>query len=670
MNQVSSSQIFYTELATLRDLFHKYGKFDDANTKLDEIAKYLAIYVFQTRYPGASGLPIKQLLIRYGNDKGFALIAALKSIFSEIAGAPDFRNADGQSVFGSQPQLNITDDDNEFAAHLLHLVVRSVDSLSEQGDHFDLLNECFGHFVRDNFRNHIEDAQYMTPNEAVDFICDLALNDLSDSQPGQDFVVMDPCCGVGSFLNRFYAKNSLTATLPENSLRLIGQDKVERMARLAKINLFMSGCLNHAISNGNSLAGESFISGLNGQVDLILTNPPFGAKFTGAELKGDVRANYPLLYDVILKNGASFNSEILFVDRCMSLLKPGGKLLAILPDSVISSSGLNSVLRTRLAYNTKFSIKAIIELPAVAFAQAGTRTKTSILYLEKNDLSHTLPVFIAKCDNLGFEVSTKKGATVKYDGGTNDLPAIAEQYKERPASLIGKTVSVLLDRPSCVLVEPETLQRQSWTPNHYHASKFQIVEALATADKAYELVKLADIVNFETNFRKKEIIPDHSKCISILHVSDENLNVEELLSYKPKYQGIVCKPGDLLFSKINPRIPRALVVPALSFPLTCSSEFEIMNSKSEFSNYAVKILLMLPSVQTQINTLTSGTSSSHNRIKTRDLSNILLPIPKKGTAMYDAFLKSSRAYADFEMQYNRLKADMYGLRKDMTEMLS
>jgi hypothetical protein len=354
----------------------------------------------------------------------------------------------------------------------------------------------------------------------------------------------------------------------------------------------------------------------------------------------------------------------------MSLLKPGGKMLAILPDSVISSSGLNSTLRTRLAHSNKFKIRAIIELPAVAFAQAGTRTKTSILYLEKDELLHNSPVFIAKCDNLGFEVSTRKGATVKYDGGANDLPAIAGQYKEKPASLNGKNVAVLSSSPSCVLVKPDTLQRQSWTPNHYHASKFQIVEALATTDKPCDLVKLADLVNFETNFRKKEIIPENSKCISILHVSDENLNIEELLTYNPKYQGLVCKPGDLLFSKINPRIPRALVVPSLDFPLTCSSEFEIMNSRCELSNYAVKILLMLPSVQTQINTLTSGTSSSHNRIKARDLSNILLPIPRKGTEMYDAFMKSAEAYASSETRYNQLKMDMYDIRRSIVDLLS
>ena len=119
--------------------------------------------------------------------------------------------------------------------------------------------------------------------------------------------------GVGSFLSTFYQKNVDAKILKK--LKLIGQDKVERMSRLSKINLYLSNNNNHLISNGNSLAGESVLSKFNGKVDLILTNPPFGAKFKSTELKLDTKLNYPNLFDIILKNSTNFNSEILFIDR-------------------------------------------------------------------------------------------------------------------------------------------------------------------------------------------------------------------------------------------------------------------------------------------------------------------------------------------------------------------
>ena len=60
-------------------------------------------------------------------------------------------------------------------------------------------------------------------------------------------------------------------------------------------------------------------------------------------------------------------------------------------------------------------------------------------------------------------------------------------------------------------------------------------------------------------------------------LSDANAKLDEMA----KYPGIVCSPGDLLFSKINPRIPRAILVPQFDFHLTCSIEFEIIQSTSE-----------------------------------------------------------------------------------------
>jgi type I restriction-modification system DNA methylase subunit len=444
------------------------------------------------------------------------------------------------------------------------------------------------------------------------------------------------------------------------------------MVRFAKINMMLFNNHNHLITNGNSLAGVSAIDDYKGKVDLILTNPPFGAKFTSDELKPNAKNNYPILHDLILKNGSNFSSEILFVDRCISLLKPNGKLLAVLPDSVISSAGLNSTLRHRLINTRGINIRGIIELPAVTFAQAGTRTKTSILYLEKVAEAPTKKlVFIGQSEQIGFEVSTKKGATVKVESGENDLLKIFETYKNNNYSGNAIEQKVLNESPSCVLIKPDFLKENSWTPSHYNARKLTAVKKFKKNDGDVELVKLNEIADFLTNARKKEYIPNGSKCISILHIlNDDNLNYEELLTYEPKYQGTVCRPGDLLFSKINPRILRVLVVPELGFSLTCSSEFEILNSNIEISNYGLKLLLMLPSVQTQINYLTSGTSSSHNRIKSADLANVLIPLPKAKTKLYEELFAKAKEYERRNKKINELKLEMSGLKNEFFELVT
>src|SRR5690606_8817239 len=88
------------------------------------------------------------------------------------------------------------------------------------------------------------------------------------------------------------------------------------------------------------------------------------------------------------------------------------------------------VLRYRIIHDQDISLLSIIELPTVTFAQAGTRTKTSILHLKKSPPDLTGHVFIGRSLDLGFEVSTRKGATIKVLKGENDLPQLAKAYQQ------------------------------------------------------------------------------------------------------------------------------------------------------------------------------------------------------------------------------------------------
>ena len=178
------------------------------------------------------------------------------------------------------------------------------------------------------------------------------------------------------------------------------------------------------------------------------------------------------------------------------------------------------------------------------------------------------------------------------------------------------------------------LKNKTWTPNHYKAEKFTSFDNIKIPKNEIEFLKLSDVASFDTRNRSKELLSNDSKCISVLHINDENINYKDFHSYNPKYKGIPCQIGDLLFAKINPRIIGIFVIPKIPYSLSCSSEFEILNSTTELSNYALKLLLLLPSVQTQIRNSTSGTSSSHNRIKTNELRILLFQCPKGHSILY------------------------------------
>lgn len=109
---------------------------------------------------------------------------------------------------------------------------------------------------------------------------------------------------------------------------------------------------------------------VNGQFDLILTNPPFSV-----ELDNDTKKS--VKHDFMF--GEKKNSENLFVERWYQLLRENGRLAAVLPESVFDTTENKYI---RLFLYKYFTIKAVVSLPQISF-EPYTSTKTSILFAQK-----------------------------------------------------------------------------------------------------------------------------------------------------------------------------------------------------------------------------------------------------------------------------------------------
>ncbi|HEV2453104.1 MAG TPA: N-6 DNA methylase [Verrucomicrobiae bacterium] len=679
---------FNRGLLDLRETFHRTGRLDDSNTKLDEIVKLLSIEIAQLH--GAKGIPpLKDVLFAYRTGRIKSLVGRLNEMLVHVAQSPIFVNTDGESLLGLKPSLSIPDSEAEIAEKIVDLVVNTFNGSLRQVNsnrNFELLNEAFGHFVRDNFRNNIEDAQYMTPPEVVSYMCNLAVEEIRHQHSKGPFTVIDPSCGVGSFLAQFYSKAIHDAKLAELEIRLVGQDKVDRMARLTKLNLMLFNTVRALIYRGNSLVGDSPLDSYSGRCDLILTNPPFGARFSSSDLRASSRLKYPLLHDIIETSTATIDSELLFLDRYYALLKPGGTVLAVVPDAIISAAGLPTLVRDRLAKN--FVLRSITELPSVTFGQAGTRTKTCVLHMQKMPATEK-KTFIAISNDLGFDVASRKGVPIKKpNGGVNDLETIQRHFSDFSH---GKAEGqILSEEPSCVITTFDRLSRDGWTPNHHSARRYKTLSVLSSKSKDAEFspVRLGDLVlqpecaragqqSWDELFEEPGLQISKAddrwhepKCISVLHVGDFGfLNIRELMHYKPKYPGQPCYPGDVLFSKINPRIPRVLVVPNFPAPLTCSNEFEVLRVKEDVSPFKLALLLLSAFAQNQILSLTSGTSSSHNRIKYSQLIEIKLPIPAPGSSWERKLNALSNSFQDSQVNLHQSAYDSYNSMSKCDDLL-
>ncbi|EFG6858000.1 N-6 DNA methylase [Escherichia coli] len=144
--------------------------------------------------------------------------------------------------------------------------------------------------------------------------------------------------------------------------------------------------------------------------------------------------------------GATIDPAVLFIDRCLQLLKPGGRLLIVLPDGILCNSGDRYVReyimgkkdeKTGEFVGGKAIVKAVISLPSDCFKLSGTGAKTSILYLQKRHANPNQPeqflpepqtdVFMAVAETLGYVV---KNNIEDYNAGAaNDLDKIVSAYK-------------------------------------------------------------------------------------------------------------------------------------------------------------------------------------------------------------------------------------------------
>jgi type I restriction-modification system DNA methylase subunit len=653
----------YAGLGELRELFHQRGHFDDANAKLDEITKFLAIHLAARK-----GLVS---LAQFGLDKDhFEIeIEPLQRCFAATARLPIFSTETAGSIFGEKASLAVKPGDEDFATKLFRLSALCLSNQARSkidGIPFDVINEAFGHFVRENFRNNIEDAQYMTPPEVTSFMVDLAVQELADgkNEPGKDeLVVLDPSCGVGSFLSSFkhsYDKR-LSASGNRVRLNLVGQDKVDRMVRLSTINLLLLDNVHFKIEQGNSLEDGSALSKLDGKVDIILTNPPFGARFDSTYIKARCQKSLPFFSNLRLQS-RTFDSELLFLDRYVRLLRDGGICLVVVPDGVISAKGIASLTRHELARHIE--LLAVVELPSVTFAQAGTRTKTAVLYFRKRSGRSLKPntAYFAAAEDIGFDVHKRKSVPIKIAHGRNQLPQIAELHRNGEKIDAGTTAKVVSRAPYCAWARVRPSELDAWSPRHFGSDEHVSNQR---KNDSIQFTPLRDLVDFSGHSRRNVRYDDRYYYLSVLHVLGEGmLDVFALKTYRPITPGVPVEPGEVIISRINPRIPRVAVVPHFDRPLLCSSEFEVLRPKNGLSAHALAYLLLTAPVQSQICALASGTSASHNRVKPEKLADVLIPLPNKGTQKHKAF---GALVAKYEKASNSLTGSSWELAQCRAE---
>lgn len=185
---------------------------------------------------------------------------------------------------------------------------------------------------------------------------------------------------------------------------IYGTDANPRMARTAKMNMIMHGDGHGGVHHHDGLLNVNGI--FENRFDVILTNPPFGArvekslkiteadKFTDEAQIAIYKKRFGPAYTEALKQvndhiGESLLdlykidnglTEVLFIERCLNLLKPGGRMGIVLPEGVLNNSNLQKV---RDFVECRAKILLIVSIPQDVFMASGATVKPSLLFFKK-----------------------------------------------------------------------------------------------------------------------------------------------------------------------------------------------------------------------------------------------------------------------------------------------
>ncbi|WP_312136151.1 methylation-associated defense system DNA methyltransferase MAD2 [Sphingobacterium sp.] len=361
-------------------------------------------------------------------DEGRKQVAErIKSIFEELKQSGTFSD-----VFDGNEAIDLTDKGVAFIAGEL-AKYNFLDAT------VDVKGMAYETIVSNTLKQ--EAGQFFTPRNIVKAMVEML-------DPSENTRVLDPACGSGGFLvmvldhvrkkiakdlypeldgvllaDKFntYEVNERVREYAETNI--FGFDFDPDLKKAARMNMVMAGDGHANIFHVNSLAYpqwehpeeitkiksaidtsvermqdiiENYTSDARGKFDMIFTNPPFGAK---VKVDAEIAEKYFL-------SKYSDAPEVLFIEACYNLLKPGGKVAIVLPDGIL---GNPNTLPVREWILENFKILASVDLAVEAFLpQVGVQA--SLLFLEKktdlqrniaNEGSEDYDVFMAIAEKLG-----------------------------------------------------------------------------------------------------------------------------------------------------------------------------------------------------------------------------------------------------------------------------
>jgi type I restriction enzyme M protein len=494
----------------------------------------------------------------------------------------------------------------------------------------DVKGEAFQTFVYRHQRG--DRGEFFTPHPIVKLAVEMIA-------PKPNEKVIDPACGSGGFL--LQTISYVCRTSPRVTRAAYIQEQIRGVefnpdvALSAMIRLAFEGGSGAEILCANALSENAQ---LDNSFDVVLTNPPFGSKGKIEDQK--ILRPYLLArrwnktpsdeWQVTRNVLAGQSPEILFIEKCLRLLRPSGRMAIVLPDGLLQNVSNSHI---RFWIRSQARVLSVVSIPQDAFVPYGTGIKTSLLTLQKLPAGAET-VFMAQVKKIGYDVKGQTiykrdntGRLMKTSSGMcipdDDIDEIASAYRRF------KSDAQAVESKNIFLVPAKQLNARL-DVEHYQPADQQLIEQLQIGG-AKPLGEIADILDETDDFRLTS-----NGEIRYIAISDVDARTMQVVSQ----QNI--KPHDAP-SRATYRVQTGDVITATSGASTgtsrnatalitededgaiCSNGFAVLRNIHEVEPLFLLAFMRTEHYLRQVRRLMTGHAIP--AISAEDLSKVLVPIP-------------------------------------------
>lgn len=440
-----------------------------------------------------------------------------------------------KEVKENMPEVITEEDKIILDTNSIVYVVGELQNYSLMNSERDVIADAFETFIGHALKGG--QGQFFTPRNVVKMMVDIL-------QPSETDKIIDPACGSGGFLidslkyvwDRAVPKykklgwkegqiEKKTIEIATNNFRGIDKDYFLSKVAKAYMNLIGDGTTGifceDSLEDPKNWKPETQSKIQLGKFDILLTNPPFGSKITvvGEDKLKQFDVGYKWKFDEESGNWEKTNKikeqeepQVLFIERCLSLLKEGGKMAMVLPSGILGNHQEEYLRQYILGKGNLF---AIVELPFETFSP-NVSINTSVLFIQKGGTNIKQNLFISINEYCGHD---KKGRPIEKD----DIPKVAELYLNKKANVNNFFIKHSILESS--FVAKRYLKKYLDNLNRIEKSKHSVVPFGSIIESVHNGANIEDSSIY---VKKKHGIP----YILVKSITKEGINFENLKHIK------------------------------------------------------------------------------------------------------------------------------------------